>query len=120
MSKKIASSFMAANLPSARPTGLLQTRKTSTISHKSCAIDAHLLHFSANIDNARFVCNVYSMQRCTPVLVNPKITHGMSVYRDSLHRTPALDVAELSRERSARSLSQSFAFPMYNSKQEQI
>lgn len=120
MSHKIASSFVAANCLSGRPTGISQRRKTFTISRKDSAVSAHLLHFGANIDNARFVCNVYAMQRCTPVLVNPKITPGMSVYRDSLHRTPALDGAELSRERSARSLSQSFAFPMYNSKQEQI
>lgn len=120
MSHKIASSFMAANRLSGRPTGISQRRKTFTISRKNAALSSHLLHVGANIDNARFVCNVYAMQKCTPLPVSPKIIHGMSVYRDPLHRRPALGVAELSRRRSVRSLSQSFAFPMYISKQEQI
>lgn len=120
MSHKIASPLTRPIRRSTLPTGLSQRRKTAPISRKNGASDAHLLYFGANIDNARFGCSVVAMQKCTPLPVSPKIIHGMSVYRDSLHRTPALNVAEISRERSRRSLSQSSAFPMYNSKQEQI
>lgn len=120
MSQEIPSSLTVASRPSSLPTGFSLGRKTSITSHENGAVRAHLLHFGAKIDNSRFVCSVYAMQRCTPVQANQQIDHGISIYRDFLHHAPALDVAEHFRQRYSRSLFQSFAFPMYNSKQEQI